>query len=141
MMWEIVHHNVELGLPRICAAQASERLKEINDSLSLMNRSSQTIAVNVVESQKLLGARQPPIRCPKSVRVLNSSPMRTMNRLEFQRPPLVKAQNSTVLWSLIIEFENAVFFSRIVDPETPSRFLSAVWTDPRGAAISVSTRC
>jgi hypothetical protein len=140
-MGKIIHHNVEPYCSRICCPQALEGSKQVRYPLVFMDRASQAIPMDVIESQKLFGSRQPTVRRPQSDWLLNACPVLTMNRPEFQGSPFVKTKDRTVLRNSIVEFKNAVFFSRTPDPETVSMSSSAERTDPRDEASGESIRC
>lgn len=105
-----------------------------------MDRSGKAIVVNIIESEELFCAGQSPVGSPKPVWMPNPSPVLTVNGFEFQGPPFVEAYNHTVLWSLMIEFKNAVFFSRTQGPETSSKFWFVAPRDLPGEGASVSIR-
>ena len=140
-MREIIHHNIEPFALGICCAQPFEGSEQVRYSLAFMDGACQAISMDVIESQKLLGSREPLVCCPKSDGLPNSRPMLTVNRPEFQGPPFVKTEDSAVLRSMIVQFKNAVFFSRTPDPGTLSRSSFAGRTDLLDEATGESIHC
>lgn len=140
MVWQVVDDDIEFSLFRICAAQAFECCQEIENPLSLVDGPDEAVTVNVIEPEELLRAGQSPVRSPKPIWVPNLGPMLTVNGFEFEGSPFIEAENHTVLWSLMIEFKNAVFFSQTRGLEISSKFWFVVRRDLPGEGASVSIR-
>ncbi len=140
VMWQVIDNDIEFSLLRICGAQAFERCEKVEHPLSLVDGPCEAVAVNIIEPKELFRARQSPVRSPKSSWMPNPSPMLTVQGFEFQGSPFIEAQNHTVLWSLMIQFKNAVFFSQTLGPETSSKFWFVVPRDLPGEGASVSIR-
>lgn len=151
MVWQVVDDDIEFSLFRICAAQAFECCQEIENPLSLVDGPGEAVTVNVIEPEELLRAGQSPVRGPKPIWVPNLGPMLTVNGFEFEGSPFIEAENHTVLWSLMIEFKNAVFFLKLgvwrflpsfgslygetfPAKEPPYPFVTDIWQQAFGAA-------
>jgi hypothetical protein len=97
--------------------------------------------MDVIEPQELFCASKSPVGCPKSVGVPNESPVLAVQRPEFQWAPLVKAQDGRAYWRLMVEFENAVVFSRTPDLETVSRSSFFAMRGLHASTAAGSTHC
>ncbi len=140
VVWQVVDDDIECFLLRVCSAQAFERCEKIGHALSFMDRPCKAVTVNSIEPKELFGAGQSAVGRAEPLWMPNSGPMLTMDGFEFQRSPFIETQNHTVLWSPMIEFKNAVLFSRTLGPEISSNSSSVVSTDPVGEVASVPIR-
>ena len=138
---QVVHNDVEPHASRIGPSQASECRKEISDGLPFMDRSCQAVPVNIIEAQELLCARESLVRRPEPGWLPLSGPMLPMKWPDLQGTPLVVADDRASGWWLMIQFENAVFFSRTPDPETLSRSWSSEARGLRASKAAGSTHC
>ena len=96
---------------RIGPSQASERCEEISDGLPFMDRPCQTVPLDIVKAQELLCAGESSVRRPEPCRLPLSGPMLPMKWPDLQGTPVVVADDRAPGWWLMIQFENAFFFS------------------------------
>ena len=132
---QIVHDDVEPHVFRVGPSQASERCKEISDGLPFMDRPCQTVSVDIVKAQELLCARESSVCRSEPCRLPLSGPMLPVKWPDLQGTPLIIADDRAPGWWPMIQFENAVFFSRTPGPETLSRSWSS---EARGLRASIA---
>jgi len=137
-VWKIVHNNVEPFLRRVSPSYALESRKQVGHAFSLMDSARQAIAVNVVEPEKLFGASQASVGRSKPLWMPNGGPMLAVDGFKFEWSPFIEAQNHAIVGSFMIEFKNAVFFSRSPGLGTSSRSWFAAGKDLLGEEAFVS---
>ena len=83
----------------------------------------------------------PSIRCPQPVRMALPGPVLSRDWSEFRGTPIVAVDGSPSSWVPMIQFENAVRFSRTPDLETLSRSCSSEARVFHASEVAGSTRC
>ncbi len=141
MVRQVVHDNEQSLCPWIRAANCPKCCQKITHAFSFVDRTSQTIAMDIIKSKKLLGSRMPMVRRSKAIRLLNPRPVLPVDGFKFKRTPFVKTKNNAVRWTTVVKLKNAVFFS-----QTPGReILSTSWfSAPRdllGVRVFEPIRC
>jgi len=91
-----VVQNHEKPPSRIATAQATKSLADIQDGLTAAKHATETVGMNIVESQELLRSFQAAISRSQAPRVFLSSPSQTPDGLQIQRPPL-SSKHTTAL--------------------------------------------
>src|SRR6516225_1664810 len=104
-----VVQNHEKTLSRIATAQATKSFADVQDGLATAEHATETVCVNIIESQELLRAFQTAISRSHAPRVFLSSPSQTPDGLQIQRAPLVETHYCAMRRAASVERPNAFF--------------------------------
>ena len=132
MTAEVVHHDVEPDFCRIAGPQLLEDLQDVSARLALVDLAHETLGVDIVKSQELLGAFKPAVGSPQALGMSSWPPTLAMERSKFQRAALVEANYRPAGRGSVVEVEDTVFLGSNSGPgdsfqvfvcwkETPSR--------------------
>lgn len=99
--------------------------QQIAADFALVNRSGQTVAMDVVEGQQLLGPLGTSIRRAQALRMPDRRPAGPGHGLEFHRTEFVEADDRALGRGLLVELQDPIFLTQSADRESPSRFWSA----------------
>jgi hypothetical protein len=99
---QVVEHDEQLSAG-IAAPQTTEDLAYLFDATMPFKHTIQVVAVDVVESQKVLDSVGPVIGSAHAHRTLGRRPRRSAHGTDFQRAPLVEAQYNRPSGAVAVE--------------------------------------
>src|SRR5262249_51470416 len=105
-----VIHDDEQALARITGPKAPEGLAHVDDPLAPPEQATETIRMNIVEAQELLGPLGPAIRGAHALGPSPAAPGDPAQRLELQGTPLVEADPRRPRRTGLIELADPFFF-------------------------------
>src|SRR5262245_1578154 len=103
-------HDDEQSPAWVARAQTPEGLADFDDPLAPTEHATETIGVDIVEPQKLLGAVGAPIGGPHAQRPPAPAPGDPAQRPQFQGPPLVEANHRRPRRTRLVELADTFFF-------------------------------
>ena len=111
MRVEVIHNDVEAGGQRIARSQPGEDGEEVLNRLAFAHLADETVGVNVVEGEELLGSLETAVGCPEPPGMTLPGPALAVQRSQFEWTTFVEADDGAVLGRCLVEVEYAVFFT------------------------------
>lgn len=108
---QVIHHHVKAGSHGIAGPQPREHGEQVFDGLALADLTDETIGMDVVEGQELLGPLISVIGGSEALGMACQRPAATGQRPQLERAALVEADDGTALRAALVEVEDAVFFA------------------------------
>src|SRR5919106_968719 len=106
---QVIHDDEQLAAG-VAGPQAPEGLAHVGHPLASPKQPAQTVGVDVVEAEKLLGALAPMVGRPHALRPAAARPGAATQRAQFQRPPFVEADHRRPRRGRPVELPDAFFF-------------------------------
>ena len=113
---QVIHHDVEANLQRVAGPQPREDREKILYGLALAHLADETVGVDVIEGEELLGAMQSPVRRPEALRMSDWRPAASRQGPQLERATLVEADDRPTFGTTFVEVEDGGFF----DPNSGS---------------------
>ena len=108
---EVVHDHVEPDPDRVTRPQLCEDGEEVIDRLALAHLADETVGVDVIEGEELLGAMQSPVRRPEALGMANRRPTTAGQWPQLEWATLVEADDRATLGAAPVEVEDSVFLT------------------------------
>ena len=108
---EVVHHDVESDLGGVAGSQLLKHFQDVDRCLAFVDFADKAFGVDIIESQKLLGALKPSVGSPQAARLTAWTPGAPMDGAKLKGAALIEANYRSACRGSVVEVEDAVFFT------------------------------